>query len=84
MSLDAVLQTFYVEAQEHLELMENVLLKIDEGECNDELLNEIFRSAHTIKGSAGIFGLDHIVNFTHVVENVLDKARDNKITLEKS
>lgn len=84
MSLDAVLQTFYVEAQEHLELMENVLLKMDEGECNDELLNEIFRSAHTIKGSAGIFGLDHIVSFTHVVENVLDRARDNKITIEKN
>jgi len=84
MSLDAVLQTFYVEAQEHLESMENVLLKMDEGECDDEMLNEIFRSAHTIKGSAGIFGLDHIVNFTHVVENVLDRARDNEITIEKS
>ena len=84
MSLDAVLQTFYVEAQEHLESMENVLLKMDDGECNDEMLNEIFRSAHTIKGSAGIFGLDHIVNFTHVVENVLDRARDNEISIEKS
>jgi len=83
MSLDAVLQTFYVEAQEHLESMENVLLKMDDGECNDEMLNDIFRSAHTIKGSAGIFGLDHIVNFTHVVENVLDRARDNKIEVEK-
>jgi len=83
MSLDAVLQTFYVEAQEHLESMENVLLKMDDGECNDEMLNDIFRSAHTIKGSAGIFGLDHIVNFTHVVENVLDRARDNKIVVEK-
>ncbi len=83
MSLDAVLQTFYVEAQEHLESMESVLLKIDDGECNDEMLNDIFRSAHTIKGSAGIFGLDHIVNFTHVVENVLDRARDNKIAVEK-
>jgi len=83
MSLDAVLQTFYVEAQEHLESMENVLLKMDEGECNDEMLNDIFRSAHTIKGSAGIFGLDHIVNFTHVVENVLDRARDKKIAVEK-
>jgi two-component system chemotaxis sensor kinase CheA len=84
MSLDAVLQTFYVEAQEHLESMENVLLKMDDGECNDEMLNEIFRSAHTIKGSAGIFGLDHIVNFTHIVENVLDRARDNEISMEKS
>jgi len=82
MSLDAALQTFYVEAQEHLESMETVLLQIDEGECNDEMLNDIFRSAHTIKGSAGIFGLDHIVSFTHVVENVLDRARDNDITLE--
>ena len=82
MSLDAALQTFYVEAQEHLESMEAVLLQIDEGECNDEMLNDIFRSAHTIKGSAGIFGLDHIVSFTHVVENVLDRARDDEITLE--
>jgi len=82
MSLDAALQTFYVEAQEHLESMENVLLQIDEGECTNEMLNDIFRSAHTIKGSAGIFGLDHIVSFTHVVENILDRARDNEISLE--
>ncbi|KGJ91791.1 chemotaxis protein CheA [Colwellia psychrerythraea] len=84
MSLDAVLQTFYIEAQEHLESMENMLLKMDEGECDDEMLNDIFRSAHTIKGSAGIFGLDHIVNFTHVVENVLDRARDNEIDIDKN
>lgn len=82
MSLDAALQTFYVEAQEHLESMESVLLQIDEGECDSELLNNIFRSAHTIKGSAGIFGLDHIVEFTHVVENILDRARENEITLD--
>ncbi|ALO34087.1 chemotaxis protein CheA [Colwellia sp. MT41] len=84
MSLDDVLQTFYVEAQEHLESMENVLLKMDEGECDNDMLNDIFRSAHTIKGSAGIFGLDHIVSFTHVVENVLDRARDNEIKIEKN
>jgi len=83
MSLDAALQTFYVEAQEHLESMENAFLHMDDGNVNDEVLNEIFRSAHTIKGSAGIFGLDHIVNFTHVVENVLDRARENEITIEK-
>ncbi len=84
MSLDAALQTFYVEAQEHLESMENILLQMDEGECNNEMLNDIFRSAHTIKGSAGIFGLDHIVSFTHVVENTLDRARDNKFTIDSN
>jgi len=82
MSLDAALQTFYVEAQEHLEAMENILLQMDDGECNDEVLNDIFRSAHTIKGSAGIFALSHIVSFTHVVENVLDKARDKEIVID--
>jgi len=84
MSLDAALQTFYVEAQEHLESMENAFLQMDDGDITNDILNDIFRSAHTIKGSAGIFGLDHIVNFTHVVENVLDRARDNEITIEKS
>jgi two-component system chemotaxis sensor kinase CheA len=84
MSLDAVLQTFYVEAHEHLEAMENILLKMDAGEYNDEMLNDIFRSAHTIKGSASIFGLDHIVNFTHVIENVLDRVRDNNVEIDKS
>jgi len=84
MSLDAALQTFYVEAQEHLESMENILLTMDDGECDHEMLNDIFRSAHTIKGSSGIFGLDHIVDFTHVIENVLDRARENKITVDRA
>lgn len=84
MSLDAALETFFIEAEELLESMEEVLLKIDEGESTPELLNDIFRSAHTIKGSAGIFGLDHIVEFTHVVENVLDRARDGEIAIDKS
>jgi two-component system chemotaxis sensor kinase CheA len=84
MSLDAALQTFYVEAQEHLESMENILLTMDDGKCDHEMLNDIFRSAHTIKGSAGIFGLDHIVDFTHVIENVLDRARENKITVDRT
>jgi two-component system chemotaxis sensor kinase CheA len=84
MSLDAVLQTFYVEAHEHLGAMENILLKMDAGEYDDEMLNDIFRSAHTIKGSASIFALDHIVNFTHVIENVLDRVRDNKVEIDKS
>ena len=82
MSLDAAIETFYIEAHEHLEAMENILLQIEEAEPSPELLNDIFRSAHTIKGSAGIFALDHIVNFTHVVENILDKARDKSIIFD--
>lgn len=81
MNLDAALQTFFAEADDLLNSMEAALLRLDEGDSDPETINEIFRAAHTIKGSAGLFGLDDIVRFTHTVENVLDRARDNKITV---
>lgn len=81
MNLDGALQTFFAEAEDLLNSMEAALLRLDEGDKDVETINEIFRAAHTIKGSAGLFGLDDIVSFTHIVENVLDRARDGKITI---
>lgn len=81
MDTDRYLQTFFTEADELLVSMEAALLRMDEGHQDLETINEIFRAAHTIKGSAGMFGLVEIVGFTHVVENVLDMARDGKITI---
>jgi two-component system, chemotaxis family, sensor kinase CheA len=81
MNLDAALQTFFAEAHDLLNSMESALLRLDEGDKDPETINEIFRAAHTIKGSAGLFGLDDIVSFTHTVENVLDRARDEKISI---
>ncbi len=80
--MDSVLNTFIAEAEELLADMESSLLRIGEGECNSEILDEIFRAAHTIKGSAGLFGLNHIVDFTHKVESVLDLARDKDIVID--
>lgn len=81
MNLDGALQTFFAEAEDLLNSMEAALLRLDEGEKDMETINEIFRAAHTIKGSAGLFGLNDIVSFTHIVENVLDRARDEKIVI---
>lgn len=81
MNLDGALQTFFAEADDLLNSMEAALLRLDEGDKDMETINEIFRAAHTIKGSAGLFGLDDIVSFTHIVENVLDRARDEKIVI---
>lgn len=81
MNIDSALQTFFAEADELLVSMESALLRMDEGETSHDIINEVFRAAHTIKGSAGLFGLDDIVAFTHKVENVLDLARDNKIQI---
>lgn len=81
MNLDSALQTFFAEAEDLLNSMEASLLRLDEGDKDPETINEIFRAAHTIKGSAGLFGLNDIVSFTHIVENVLDRARDGKIVV---
>lgn len=84
MNLDQALQTFIVESRELLEDMENALLTIEQAEEKKELINAIFRAAHTIKGSSGLFGLDHVVAFTHVTESVLDRVRDGKISIADS
>ncbi|XLM21439.1 Hpt domain-containing protein, partial [Chromobacterium piscinae] len=47
-----------------------------------EQLNALFRTMHTIKGSAGLFGLDDIVCFTHQAENLLDQLRDGQLKLD--
>ncbi|HXA47104.1 MAG TPA: chemotaxis protein CheA, partial [Burkholderiaceae bacterium] len=79
MDMDQALQTFIAECRELLEEMENALLAVEQTNDKTEMVNAIFRAAHTIKGSAGLFGLDHIVAFTHVVESVLDHVRNGSV-----
>ena len=78
MNLDQALQTFIIESRELLEDMENSLLTLEQAEDKSELINAVFRAAHTIKGSSGLFGLDGVVAFTHVTESVLDRVRDGR------
>jgi len=81
MSRDPALDTFLAEGAELLSAMESVLLRCEQGSADAETINELFRAAHTIKGSAGLFGLDAIVAFTHVVESVLDRARSESLPI---
>jgi len=81
MNLDDALVTFIAESRELLGDMESALLGVEQTEEKDELVHAIFRAAHTIKGSSGLFSLDHIVAFTHVVESVLDRVRVGKIEI---
>lgn len=80
MNIDQVMQTFIAESRELLEQMENALLAV--AQDGSEAVNAIFRAAHTIKGSAGMFGLDAVVDFTHVAESVLDKVRDGAVPVD--
>lgn len=82
MNLDSALQTFLIESRELLQDMEAALLRIEHEAADSETINAIFRAAHTIKGSSGLFGLNDIVSFTHVVESVLDRVRGNELQLD--
>jgi len=72
------LDTFYEESFEGLEVMETELLDLDVGEADNEIINTIFRAAHSIKGGSGTFGLDAVSKFTHVMETLLDEMRDGR------
>lgn len=79
MNLDSVIGTFIAESRELLQQMEDALLQIEQSPEDPELINAIFRAAHTIKGSSGLFGFDSIVAFTHVAESVLDRVRAGEL-----
>jgi two-component system chemotaxis sensor kinase CheA len=78
--MEQVLGLYISESRELLDEMEALLLNLENEADKSESLNGIFRAAHTIKGSAGMFSLDDVVHFTHGVESLLDKMRDGKIT----
>ncbi|WP_085316619.1 chemotaxis protein CheA [Derxia lacustris] len=82
MNLDEALSMFVSESQELLEQMEASLLDLEQRPGDPEAINAIFRAAHTIKGSAGLFGFDEIVGFTHVAESVLDNVRLGSVTID--
>ena len=81
MNVEEALPGFIAEATDLLREMEQALLDCSGGSADAEKINLIFRSAHTIKGSAGLFGLDAIVSFVHVVETALDQVRLGKVAL---
>jgi two-component system chemotaxis sensor kinase CheA len=78
--LRAAVSAFLVEGRELAQDLEQGLLRIERGhDPNDvELINAMFRAAHTIKGSAGIVGIDSLTRFTHSVESLLDRVRSGE------
>ncbi|MBU6494435.1 MAG: Hpt domain-containing protein, partial [Burkholderiales bacterium] len=74
-------QTFFDEAEELLAEMEHLLLALDVSAPDAEQLNAIFRAAHSIKGGAATFGFTALTETTHLLENLLDRARRGELAL---
>ncbi len=68
---------FFEEAEDGLAIMETGLLRLDEGVRDPELINSIFRAAHSIKGGSGTFGFSDLIDFTHCIETLLDRMRSS-------
>uniref|UniRef100_A0A7C3LSG5 histidine kinase n=1 Tax=Leptospirillum ferriphilum TaxID=178606 RepID=A0A7C3LSG5_9BACT len=77
-----ILQDFLAEAEEMLEGLDTFFVQLEAHPDDRTLLNEIFRTAHSIKGSAGFIGLNRIVEVAHHAENVLNQLRQGQMRAE--
>ena len=76
------LQMFFDEAEEYIRDLNDDILILEENTENTEVINAIFRAAHSLKGMAATMGFDELTDLTHKLENVLDLIREEKIYLD--
>ena len=81
--LEELKQMFLEECLENFELLENGLMRMGDGECSSDTLNEVFRAAHSIKGGAAGFGFNPMSELTHHMETLLDEMRSGKRSVEE-
>ena len=83
MDLSRARAIFFDESRELCDILETALLDRKQYPATLTTFDLLFRTAHTIKGSAGVFGLDALVRFTHVMENVLERLRFGQVPLNE-
>jgi len=83
MDTNDYIEVFLDESNEHLQSMNDHLLELEKNPEDLEIVNEIFRSAHTLKGMAGTMAFDDIASLTHKMENVFDKIRNQALEVSE-
>lgn len=81
--MDSMKSTYLEEAFELLEKMETSLLLLESTPNDDELIEDVFRSMHTLKGSSAMFGFDKVAAFVHHLESIYDKIREGQLKVTK-
>ena len=77
--MQSIIDEFMIETNEIIESLDSNLVKLEKDPANLDLLNEIFRGAHTMKGASGFLGFDELMRLTHNMEDVLNKLRKNEL-----
>lgn len=81
MEMNQYLEVFIEESKEHLQSCNEHLLELERNPEDIKIVNEIFRSAHTLKGMSATMGYEDLASLTHQMENVLDAIRNQKINV---
>jgi two-component system chemotaxis sensor kinase CheA len=81
MDMSQYLEIFIEETKEHLQSLNQCLLKMEKDPEDGSMLNEIFRVAHTLKGMSGTMGFTRMARLTHDMEDVLQALRSNEIKM---
>lgn len=79
----AIIQDFLTESGELLEQLDQDLVLLEESPTDPEMLNQVFRALHTIKGSASFLALTNLVELAHAAENALNAARNSVVVIDK-
>jgi two-component system, chemotaxis family, sensor kinase CheA len=79
-NMKEIVDEFMIEADEIIAKLDEDMVKLEKNSSDLNLLNEIFRAAHTIKGTSGFLGLDKVSELTHKMEDVLNKLRKGELT----
>ena len=79
--MQEILNDFLAESSEMLEALDQHFVKLEAEPSNAELLNEIFRCMHSMKGSAGFLGFTHLVEVAHQGESLLNKLRQGEMAV---
>ena len=78
---EELLKDFFAEADQQVETLESNILVIENDPTNHEAIDEIFRAAHTLKGGSATVEMNELSSFTHVVEDLLDEIRSDKVQI---
>ena len=81
---EELLQDFFAEAETQVEALESNVLVLENDPTNHDAIDEIFRAAHTLKGSSATVQMNELSEFTHLMEDVLDRIRNDEISVDAS
>ena len=79
--MQEILNDFLTESGEMIEVLDQRFVTLESDPANKDLLNEIFRAMHSMKGSAGFLGFTHLVDVAHRAENILNKLRQGEMAV---